>query len=574
MSEQHFFGPQVPFSDRLHAEKYRGVGETFREAAARVASALADDERHFQAFRDILLHERFSPAGRVQAAMGATKAVTPYNCFVSGVIEDSFVDGHGSIMSRATEAAATMRMGGGIGYDFSSLRPRGATIKKLQSQSSGPIKFMEIYDSVGRCVASSGHRRGAQMAVFRVDHPDIEEFVRAKQNEGNLTSFNVSVGITDEFMEARLAGKPFQLRFGREVYREVDPRALWEMIMRSTWDWAEPGVLFLDAINRENNLRYCETISATNPCGEQPLPPYGACLLGSFNLVKYVCEVGSPAARFFDWAQLLSDIPLVVRAMDNVVDRAIYPLFEQEKEAKSKRRMGLGVMGLANALEALGLPYASAGFVDLTVQIMTTIRDEAYLASVRLAQEKGSFPLFDRDRYLESPFVKRLPADLQQAIHDHGIRNSHLVSIAPTGTIAMCADNISSGIEPVFDYAVRRTVIGREGPEEAILEDYGARVFGVRGRRISDLSALEHLSVLAAVQPFVDSGVSKTVNVPNDTSWTEFKDLYHQAWVAGCKGCTTYRVGGKRGAVIVSAESGSGGACVMDPVSGRRDCGE
>jgi ribonucleoside-diphosphate reductase alpha chain len=377
--ESRVHGPTLPISEEIHASKYRGTGESFREAMNRVASALGDGPEHFHEFRDILLDMRFMPAGRVQTAMGSLKSVTPYNCFVSGTIEDSFVEGHGSIMQRALEAAKTMRMGGGIGYDFSTLRPKGALIKKLQSRSSGPISFMDIFDAVCRCVASSGHRRGAQMGVMRVDHPDIEDFIHAKQNATRLTGFNVSIAITDEFMEAVQAGGSFDLRYGREVYKTVDAKALWEMIMRSTWDWAEPGVLFIDRINSQNNLYYCETIAATNPCGEQPLPPYGACLLGSFNLVKYV-RTGRDAdgadVRYIDLVQLRHDIPAVVRAMDNVVDRAVYPMYEQEKEAKSKRRMGLGVTGLANAIEACGYAYGTSEFCAMEGDVLAAIRDE------------------------------------------------------------------------------------------------------------------------------------------------------------------------------------------------------
>lgn len=313
MAEQ--YGPQTPFAEEIHKSKYRGEGESFREAMNRVASALSDDDRHYQAFRDILLHQRFMPAGRIQTSMGSSKGTTPYNCYVSGTIEDSFVSGDGCIMDRAKEAAATMRMGGGIGYDFSSLRPRGDFIRKLQSKSSGPVSFMDIFDSVCRCVASSGHRRGAQMGVLRVDHPDIEEFVHAKQNSDRLTGFNVSVAVTDKFMEAVENDRMFPLQWAGKVYKEIRARDLWETIMRSTWDWAEPGVLFIDRINEMNNLYYCETIAATNPCGEQPLPPYGACLLGSFNLVKYLHQDPDTCDKrlVFDFDQFSEDVFEVVR---------------------------------------------------------------------------------------------------------------------------------------------------------------------------------------------------------------------------------------------------------------------
>ncbi len=604
-------GPQVPYSQELHAQKYRGSGESFREAMNRIAAALKDDDQHFADFRDALLGMRFLPAGRIQSAMGSTRQVTPYNCYVSGTINDSFVDGEGSIMTRAAEAAATMRMGGGIGYDFSTLRPRGDLIRKLQSHSSGPISFMHIFDAICKCVASSGHRRGAQMGVMRVDHPDIEEFIHAKQPgkdvqplwdlvaelpEGaqkqqlimslqqtlKLTGFNVSVAITDKFMECVASGEPFPLTFEGRTYREVDARALWDAIMRGTWDWAEPGVLFIDAINRMNNLWYCETIAATNPCGEQPLPPYGACLLGSFNLVKYIFKDG--AGRYaFDWDQYREDIPQVVRAMDNVVDRAIYPLPQQKQEAKDKRRMGLGITGLANAAEALGHEYGSPAFLAFEAEVLDTLRDESYLASAHIAKVKGSFPKFDKDKYLQGQFIKTLREDVRDAIAKYGIRNSHLTSIAPTGTISLCADNVSSGIEPVFAYSFDRTVIEFSGPRVETVEDYGARVFGVRGKACSRVTVQEHVAALTVAAQRVDSAVSKTCNVPSDISWEDFKNVYVSAWEGGAKGCTTFRLGGKRSGILVVKDDGGepeadapaeepASQCRIDPATGRREC--
>ena len=570
-------GPTQPFSDELHQQKYRLEGESFREAMNRVAAGLKDDDAHFHEFRDILMDMRFMPAGRIQAAIGSGRNTTPYNCYVSGTIADSYTDGDGSIMQRAAEAAATMRMGGGIGYDFSTLRPspKGDLIVKLQSRSSGPISFMEIFDAVCRGTSSSGHRRGAQMGVLRIDHPDILEFVHAKQNESFLRGFNISIAVTDEFMVAKRDGKPFQLRFGGRVYREVDPNELWDAVMRSTWDWAEPGVLFIDRINEMNNLHYCETIAATNPCGEQPLPPFGACLLGSFNLVRYLQR--DMLGWTFDWDGYARDIAPVVRAMDNVVDRARYPMPQQEHEAKSKRRMGLGVTGLANAGEALGMPYGSAEFLAFTRRVLTVLRDESYRTSARLAQEKGPFPLYSNE-YLDSKFVRTLPEDIQGLIEFYGIRNSHLTSIAPTGTISLCADNISSGLEPVFAYGMERTVIEFEGPRKELIEDYGVRVFGVRGRRSSEVTVAEHVAVLAVAAELVDSAVSKTCNVDGRVSWEEFKRVYDSAWELGCKGITTYRADGKRGGVIVAKDDDTGGAqeeaasCTIDPESGRRSC--
>lgn len=579
MSEQHL-GPSLPFSNELHAGKYRQPGESFREAMNRVANGLQDDDAHFHQFRSILLDMRFMPAGRIQSAIGSGRGTTPYNCYVSGTVEDSYVDGEGSIMARATQAAATMRMGGGIGYDFSTLRPRGDLITSLQSRSSGPISFMEIFDAVCRATSSSGHRRGAQMGVMRIDHPDILEFIHAKQNETFLRGFNISIAVTDEFMLAKREARPFQLKWGGRVYREVDPNELWEAVMRSTWDWAEPGVLFIDTINRMNNLWYCETIAATNPCGEQPLPPFGACLLGSFNLTRYLQPALVGKWRF-DYEGLTADIAPVVRAMDNVVDRARYPLPQQEHEAKSKRRMGLGVTGLANAAEALGYPYGSKAFVAFEEKVLAILRDCTYAASARLAAEKGSFPMFDREKYLAGGFAQTLPDWVRELIAEHGIRNSHLTSIAPTGTISLCADNVSSGLEPIFSYGMERTVIEEDGPRTELIEDYGVRVLGVRGKRSADVTVDEHLAVLATAQRFVDSAVSKTCNVDGRMAWDEFKSIYDRAWETGCKGITTFNASGKRGGIIVAKDEPkqeeqpsepSGGSCEIDLATGRRSC--
>lgn len=585
-------GPRTEFADYQHAKKYRGPGEDFRDAMNRVANALQDDEAHYHAFRRILLAQRFLPAGRVQAAMGSTKNVTGFNCFVSGEIEDSFVDGEGSIMGRALQAARTMRMGGGIGYDFSTLRPRGELIRKLGSRATGPVSFMGIYNETGLCTSSTDHRRGAQMGVLRVDHPDIREFLHAKQNGQKLTGFNISIGITDEFMEAVRDGRDFDLRWGGKVYDTVDARALWDEIMRSTWDWAEPGVLFLDTINRDNNLAYCETISATNPCGEQPLPPFGACLLGSFNLVKYLrrhepvldAETSMEdrvlaGAWVFDFDALRADVPHVVRAMDNIVDRTTYPLYEQEKEAKSKRRMGLGVTGAANAIEALGHPYGSPGFCAVLGEVLGVLRDESYRASALLAKEKGAFPLYD-ERFMDGPMFRRLPADVQELIRLYGLHNSHLTSLAPCGTISLTADNVSSSVEPVYAYSVERTYQTFDGPQVAQLQDYGFAFLGVRGLRTRDLGVEQHLAVLKACVPYVDSAISKTVNVEGTVSWDAFKQVYFDMWEAGVKGGTTFRKDGKRFGIMKDEDDAGeditasyGAACAIGP-DGQRDCGE
>lgn len=577
-------GPQTRVGEYFHAMKHRQAGEDFREANNRVASALKDSDEHYHATREITGTQRFMFAGRIQSAMGSSRATTPYNCYVSGKIEDSFVHGDGNIMDRAKEAAATMRMGGGIGYDFSSLRPKGDVIRKLQSHSSGPVSFMGIFDAVCKCVASSGHRRGAQMGVLRVDHPDIEEFIHAKQNTSALTGFNISIAVTDEFMLAVKNKAQFPLRWGGEVYREVDAEALWESIMRSAWDWAEPGVLFIDTINRMNNLWYCETIAATNPCGEQPLPPFGACLLGSFNLAKYVRPVTAlikSKAWMFDWDQLKADIPHIVRAMDNVVDRAKYPLPQQKAEAVNKRRMGIGVTGVANAMEAQGLPYGSAGALEWLERVLRTIAVESYRASALLAKEKGAFPLYDAEKYLQGEFIKKLPEDVRDLIREHGIRNSHLTSIAPTGTISLGADNVSSGIEPVFDLVTARPVNTPSGVEMVEVEDYGLREFGVSGRTANQVTAQEHIGTLVVAQRWVDSAVSKTCNMDSSMPWEDFKALYMSAWEGGAKGCTVFNMDGKRMALLTGKaakepakleEVTEGAACAIDPITGRSEC--
>ena len=552
----------LPISEEIDAVKYRQTGEDFYSKVVRIAESLKDTPDHFENFKDALRHLRFLPAGRVQNAMGAARQTTAYNCFVSGTIEDSM----DSIMGRATDAAETMRRGGGIGYDFSRLRPRGDRIKSLDSRASGAVSFMQIYDAVCQTIASSGHRRGAQMGVLRIDHPDIEQFITAKNDGTSLTGFNISVGVTDEFMKCLKDKKPFPLQFDGKVHEEVDPAALWDMIMRSTWDWAEPGVLFIDTINKMNNLYYCETIEATNPCGEQPLPPYGACLLGSFNLTKYVTE------GEFDFSLFTNDIHNVVRAMDNVIDRTIYPLKEQEKEAKNKRRMGLGVTGLANAGELCGMPYASPEFMKFTAKVLKILRDYSYAASSTLAQEKGSFPLYKQDKYIEGEFFKTLAPWVQEQIKENGLRNSHLTSIAPTGTISLTADNVSSGIEPPFSLFYDRTIQEFDGHQIQRVEDYAYR-HGVNGRTANEISADEHLSVLSLVSKYIDSAVSKTCNVGSNVNFDEFKELYFNAWKQGCKGITTFRADGKRYGILNEVkEEPKAEACFIDPATGQKEC--
>ena len=580
MRNVEYVGPSTHISEEIDAMKYRQEGESFDDKVKRMAAALNDTEEHQLELEDIFGNMRFLPAGRVQNAMGSRRITTAFNCFVSGIIDDNMK----SIMKRAAEAAETMRKGGGIGYDFSRLRPRGDHINSLDSQSSGPVSFMGIFDAVCQTIASSGHRRGAQMGVLRIDHPDILDFIRAKRNSDKLTGFNISVGITDAFMEALDNDTEYDLIFDGVVRGSLSASMVWDEIMNSTWDWAEPGVLFIDRIQEMNNLWYCETIEATNPCGEQPLPPQGACLLGSFNLVKYLDE--SDGNYTFNFTQFKKDIPHVVRAMDNIIDRTIYPLKEQSDEAKAKRRMGLGVTALANAGELLGYPYASPEFLNWSEKVFACLRDNCYRASALLAKEKGAFPMY-RKEYLKSNFVRTLPASVKKEIREHGIRNSHLTSIAPTGTISLVADNVTGGIEPVFSHYYDRTIQTFEGPRVERVEDY-AYARGVEGRTSSDISVQDHLAVLLLSQHYVDSACSKTCNVGDDVSYEEFKQVYVDAWKGGAKGCTTFRISGKRFGIFnetleeeekvrseneeMVEEEGKVEACFIDPLTGQKEC--
>lgn len=560
------YGPVTKFSQMLHEVKYRGKGESFEESVNRVCSKLAPGD-WYKVTREIMLTMRFMAAGRVQASVGSAKWVTALNCFVSGTIEDSMTDGQGSIMQRALDAAKTMRMGGGIGYDFSGIRPRGSRINKLDSVASGPVSFLHIFSAVCTTIFSAGLRRGAQMGTIRIDHPDIEEFIRVKQNITELTNFNLSIAVTDEFMSAVRLKKTFDLKFQNVVHKTVDACALWEMVMRSAWDWGEPGVLFIDTINRMNNLYYCENITTTNPCGEQPLGPFGSCLLGSFNLVKYIGDNG------FNINSFVKDIPPVIRAMDNVIDNTIYPLFEQEGEAKTKRRMGIGVLGLASAGALLGLDYGSKEFLSFSDSVFATLRNGAYAASIILAAEKGSFPLLDKQKYLEGNYIKRLPDHLKEGIAEHGIRNSHLISFAPTGTIALCADNVSSGIEPIFEHSIQRIIQMENGPENHTIKEYAFGQKGVPGKLCEDVTLKEHIDVLALASQYTDSAVSKTINVGENVEWEEFKNIYTTAWARGCKGCTTFRANCKRMSLLKKAPDSVAQSCSFDK-KGKKDCGE
>lgn len=561
-------GPQTPAAIATFAFKYQQAGETFRDVCNRVAAAITDDGDHYKDFREVLLNQWGVLGGRGMAALGSTKRVTAFNCYVSGTIEDSLE----GILLRHREGALTLRMGGGIGYDFSTIRPRGDTVRSLGSRASGPVSYIQMYDAMGATISSSGERRGAQMGILRVDHPDIEEFIHAKQNGDRLTCFNLSVAITDKFMEAVMEGGSYDLQFEGRVYRSVDARALWDTIMRSTWDWAEPGVIFIDKVNYWNNLGYCEDIAATNPCAEQPLPPFGACLLGSINLVKMLYNRHGPVnleSRWgFNWHRLTHVVKTMVRAMDNVIDATIYPLMEQEKEAKATRRMGLGVMGTANCIEAMGFPYGSDGFVHHMKAILRCIEETAYQTSAELAKEKGCFKRFDAEKYLERPFIQGLSHETREMIRENGIRNSHLTSIAPTGTIAFCCDNVSSGIEPVFAVEEDRRVRQSDGVHTYRVHDFGSTI-GVTPRTSEEVSAEEHIKVLCAAQRHVDSSIAKTCNVPSTMEWNDFKAIYERAWKEGAKGCTTFQTAGKREGIreAVAASECEGDRCQIGMVA-------
>lgn len=564
------FGPTMKISEQIDKEKYRGEGETFEQKVERIARGLCDGQEHYSNLYDSLLKMRFLPAGRVQTSVGSSREVTAYNCFVSGKIEDSLE----SILKRFTEAGFTMKSGGGIGYNFSHIRPSGDWIKSLESKSSGPISFMHIFSALCHCISSSGFRRGAQMAILNCDHPDIEAFIQAKQNQTELTGFNVSISITDKFMEHVKSGEPFPLQFEGKVYKTVDPQALWDKIMRATWDYAEPGCFFVDRINEMNNLYYCEDIEACNPCGEQSLPEYGCCNLASYNLTQYLVKIADNYE--FDYEQFTDDVHTATRAMDNIMDRTIYPLPEQKVEALNKRRIGMGITGLANASEMMGMPYGSPEMIEFMETVLETLRDESYMASSLLAKEKGSFPLFDYEKYSKGKFFQTLSPSVQESIRLNGLRNSHLTSIAPTGTISLVANNISSGIEPPFSHFYDRTYRTFEGDEIQRVEDY-AYSKGVKGRTADSISVDDHLNVLIVAQRYIDSAISKTCNVGPSVLFDEFKDLYMRAWEEGCKGVTTFRLNGKRFGVLnkvenEDSEKESMEACYIDPISGIRTC--
>ncbi|HBD90557.1 MAG TPA: adenosylcobalamin-dependent ribonucleoside-diphosphate reductase [Gemmobacter sp.] len=561
----------APIAEQIWDMKYRlksadgtPVDASIEDTWRRIARALAEVEKdpaHWEKrFYAALEGFKYLPAGRITAGAGTGRAVTLFNCFVMGTVPDSM----GGIFDALKEAALTMQQGGGIGYDFSTIRPRGAEVKGVAADASGPLSFMDVWDAMCRTIMSAGSRRGAMMATMRCDHPDVEAFIEAKKDPARLRMFNLSVLITDPFMDAVKADAAWDLQFGGRIYKTVQARDLWNRIMRNTYDFAEPGVIFIDRINRMNNLAYCETIAATNPCGEQPLPPYGACLLGSINLATLVSDPFTPQAQM-NPAALDDLVRLAVRMMDNVVDASRFPLPEQEAEARNKRRIGLGVTGLADALLMLGLRYGSEAAAVQTEAWMKAIARASYLASVDLAKEKGPFPLFDAEGYLASGNMLQMDEDVRAAIRTHGIRNALLTSIAPTGTISLYAGNVSSGIEPVFAYAYKRKVLQKDGSrtEEEVV-DYAVKMWrDLKGDtalpdyfvNAQTLPPLDHVRMQAAAQKWIDSSISKTINCPEDISFEAFKEVYMAAWDQGCKGCTTYRPNAVTGSVLTVSES-------------------
>ncbi|SCZ55533.1 adenosylcobalamin-dependent ribonucleoside-diphosphate reductase [Thiohalomonas denitrificans] len=585
--ERDFFATDI--GRTIWDSKYRQPGEasiadTWRRVARSLSASEVEPLKWEERFYGILEDFRFLPGGRILAGTGTQKQVTLFNCFVMGIIEDS-MDG---IFEALKEGALTMQQGGGVGYDFSTLRPRGTPAHHSGTIASGPVSFMRIWDSMCATILSTGARRGAMMATLRIDHPDIEEFIDAKRRSGELTRFNLSIQVSDAFMEAVQADLEWPLLFPAEaldeaagdllerewpgydqpvpcrVLRRVSARQLWNRIMRATFDNAEPGVLFVDRVNRTNNLWYRERITATNPCGEIPLPPYGACDLGSINLTRFVRDPFRPTAHL-DLEGIGQTTGVAVRLLDNVIETSRFPLAAQAEQVRGSRRIGLGITGLADTLIMLGLRYDSEGARQLAESAMATVCHSAYRTSVGLAKEKGVFPSFERDRYLAGEFIGALPPDIRAEIARYGIRNSHLTAIAPTGTISLLADNVSSGLEPVFRYWFQRHVLERNGRRSThAVTDYAWRIWKEQHGdaplspafiQVDEVNPEAHLAMQAALQPYVDSAISKTINVPQDFPFERFKEIYRRAHDLDLKGCTTFRPNPVTGAILEASES-------------------
>ena len=585
------YGPRTEHGQLLHGMKYRDPGETYDDYCIRYARTTTDTPQEFRRQLPYTRDQIILPAGRQQRAVGRPFETTAFNCFVMGTIPDSTAH----IFEALRDAALTLRAGGGIGMDFTTLRPQGEPVRGLGhgASASGPVSFMNCWHTMCATMMSAGERRGAMMGMLNVHHPDIMNFIRAKQDQSTLTNFNISVAVTDEFMDAVANDGHYNLTFGDTVFGKARALDVWAAIMEMNWDWAEPGVVFIDRINKLNPLYYCEIISATNPCAEQALPPWGACLLGSTNLVKLLvprheangvqlaAQSGKQVVRYeMDFERLDEAVDIQVRAYDRVIDRTVYPLPQQEAEAKAKRRMGVGVTGMANALEVMGLPYGSVDYLKMQDTILERQLIRAYRTSCELAKERGPFPLWDADKYCQGEFFKtRLPDDLQCEIKQHGLRNGLLTSIAPTGTISQTADYVSSGIEPVFMMTGDRTILTPQGPRQYTVTDYAYNHYGVRGRTANEITGEEHVDVLCRAQHWVDNSISKTCNVNgqvsgqgNGVTYTDFKALYLRAWEGGAKSCSLYNTNGKRSGILMPKEEEVGMACFPDPVTGEREC--
>ena len=587
----------IPFSENLQIEKYRGPGETYSDMVNRWCGVLNEGEENRRTLKDIFINGLFCMAGRCQAAVGSAHKWTCFNCFMGDTIKDNLT-GKGGIMWRCLESAQSMRLGGGVGHDFSTIRP-------ADHEASGPVHFLPIFSAMCKALQRGGSGQGALMGMLRVEHPSIYEYVVCKHPPAEtqvlydllptvdaetqtkllaainklmpLQGFNLSVYVTDEFMECVEHDTPFWLRFGGKKYEHINARGLWEMIMRSTWDYGDPGIFFGDTANKWDNLHYLpHRIIGTNPCGEQPFHKDNSCLLGSFNMVNYLYQNSDHQQYWIAYDRLKEDIPTVVRAMDKIIDLSHYPLKAQEVTAKKHRRMGLGVMGMANTIEAIGKVlhpegHAYGGPLYLKAQdtVLKMICHESYRASVQLAKEKGPFPDFDRDKYLQGKFIQTLPDDIQEGIYKHGIRNSHLTSIAPTGTISLAYNNVSAGIEPTFSRKQQRIIRVDNTPQVVDLEDYGVAFLGTNPKTALECTVDEHLQVLLHAQKYVDSAVSKTINVPHATSWDDFKGVYWTAWKGGAKGCTTFTTGGKKLGIMKSLDMPS---CTLNPETGEKSC--
>lgn len=577
---------------RYQSSRDGDTEQSIEQTWQRVASCLAQVEQNQmtfwqEQFYSILEDFRFLPGGRILAGSGVPEQLTLFNCFVMGEIEDS-IDG---IFDALKESALTMQQGGGIGCDFSNLRPQGSQAKRVGGIASGPVSFMRIWDSMCATLLSTGTRRGAMMATLRCDHPDIEQFIGAKQDRHELRHFNLSVLVSDAFMQAVENDSDWPLVFpvahlsnlddGQIVQRHwnsltetedcqvikvLRARELWDKLTRANYDYAEPGVLFIDRINQMNKLHDCEYISATNPCGEIPLPAYGACNLGSVNLTRFVRDPFTPQAKL-DLEAVSQTTAIATRMMDNVIDASRFPLRAQHHQAHNTRRLGLGISGLADALMMLGLGYGSDGARHLAASVMQIICYTTYRVSIELAREKGSFPLLDKNKYPGTAFIKSLPESIQLGIAESGIRNSHLTAIAPTGTISLLANNISSGLEPVFDWQYQRQILSEDGHYESLtVTDYACRLWQDKFGKDSlpdqfidarHISPTQHLKMQAALQPYIDNAISKTINIPQDYDFEDFKDVYQQAYKMGLKGCTTFRPNPVTGSILSSSTEAS-----------------